>query len=290
MKNNTKGTTKRNKRTPITLLNPLITIFSAINTGMLMTIKLIYITSQQIGMVGIMLGNIGAGVFFSSTSLMSSLYSFFNYFREKSLYEKFNYEKTLEAKRKDNHRIQGICLNILCDILFLTSAAVSIALFSNPVAFFATAPLVTLGCVVMVGNITNSTYRQVKDFKNHLSQFSKEEQKRLYTEMKKEINSSYLYKIMAKTLPETLVLAKLHANAENKERRKEVQHLEEMLRECNRKPTDSDIADKNSKTTKMRKEEHIKRKSSNSEVPTHLSLGKNLIEEREKGSNTPRSL
>ncbi|NUX01733.1 hypothetical protein GO685_04550 [Wolbachia endosymbiont of Madathamugadia hiepei] len=80
MKNNTKGITKRNKRAPITLLNPLITIFSAINTGMLMTVRLIYITSQQIGMVGIMLGNIGAGVFFSSTSLMSSLYSFFNYF------------------------------------------------------------------------------------------------------------------------------------------------------------------------------------------------------------------
>lgn len=63
MKNNTKGTTKRNKRAPITLLNPLITIFSAINTGILVIVKLIYITSQQIGMVGIMLGNIGAGVF-----------------------------------------------------------------------------------------------------------------------------------------------------------------------------------------------------------------------------------
>ncbi|MEY2393172.1 hypothetical protein [Wolbachia endosymbiont of Tettigetta isshikii] len=63
-----------------------------------------------------------------------------------------------------------------------------------------------------------------------------------------------------------------------------------MLKECNRKSTDSDIAGKSSKTTKMRKEEYIKRKSSNPEVPTHLSLGKNVIEEREKGSNTPRSL
>ncbi|MDR2978392.1 MAG: hypothetical protein LBU56_03160 [Rickettsiales bacterium] len=134
----------------------------------------------------------------------------------------------------------------------------------------------------MVGNITNSVYRQVKDFKNHLSQFSKEEQKELYTEMKKEINSSRLYKIMAKVLPETVVLAKLHANAENKERRKEVQHLKEMLKESNRKLTDSDIADKNSKTIKMKKEKHIEQRSSNSKVPTHLSLGKNVVEEREK--------
>jgi len=290
VKNNTKGTTKRNKRAPITLLNPLITIFSAINTGILVIVKLIYITSQQIGMVGIMLGNIGAGVFFSSTSLMSSLYSLFNYFREKSLYRKFNYEKTLEAKRKGNHRIQGICLDILCDVLFLTGAAVSIALFSNPVALFATAPLVTLGCVVMVGNITNSIYRQVKDFKNHLSQFSKEEQKELYTEMKKEINSSHLYNIIAKVLPETVALAKLHANKENKERRKEVQHLKKVLKECNRKPTDSDIADKNSETIKTEKEKHIKREISNPKVPTHLSLDKNVVEEREKESNTSRSL
>ncbi|NUX01611.1 hypothetical protein GO685_03885 [Wolbachia endosymbiont of Madathamugadia hiepei] len=175
-------------------------------------------------------------------------------------------------------------------MLFLTGAAVSIALFSNPVALFATAPLITFGCVAMVGNITNSIYRQVKDFKNHLSQFSKEEQKKLYTEMKKEINSSRLYKVIAKTLPETVVLAKLHADKENKERQKEVQHLKEMLKECNRKLTDSDIADKNSETTKMKKEKHIKRKSSNPKVPTRLSLGKNVIEEREKGSDTSRFL
>ncbi|MCA4774438.1 hypothetical protein [Wolbachia endosymbiont of Mansonella perstans] len=103
-------------------------------------------------------------------------------------------------------------------MLFLTSAAVYIALFSNPVALFATAPLVTLGCVVMIGNITNSIYCKVKDFKNHLSQFSKEEQRELYTEMKKEINSPRLYKIIAKVLPKMAVLVKLHANAENKEK------------------------------------------------------------------------
>ncbi|WP_225536951.1 hypothetical protein [Wolbachia endosymbiont of Mansonella ozzardi] len=103
-------------------------------------------------------------------------------------------------------------------MLFLTSAAVYIALFSNSVTLFATAPLVTLGCVVMIGNITNSIYRQVKDFKNHLSEFSKEEQRELYTEMKKEINSSRFYKTIAKALPKMVVLAKLHADAENKEK------------------------------------------------------------------------
>lgn len=61
MKNDT---ARESKKTPIALLNPLITIFSVINTGVLIIIKLIHITSQQIGMAGIMLGNIGTGVFF----------------------------------------------------------------------------------------------------------------------------------------------------------------------------------------------------------------------------------
>ncbi|WP_225536950.1 hypothetical protein [Wolbachia endosymbiont of Mansonella ozzardi] len=63
-----------------------------------------------------------------------------------------------------------------------------------------------------------------------------------------------------------------------------------MLKECNCKSTNSDIADKNSKTIKTKKEKHIKRKSSNPKVPTHLSLGKDVVEEREKESNTSRSL
>lgn len=80
-------TAKESKKTPTSLLNPLIAIFSAINTGISMIVKLVYITSQQIGMVGITLGNIGTGVFFSSVSLISSIYSFSEYFREKSLYK-----------------------------------------------------------------------------------------------------------------------------------------------------------------------------------------------------------
>ncbi|MDR2831455.1 MAG: hypothetical protein LBV62_00855 [Rickettsiales bacterium] len=120
-------------------------------------------------------------------------------------------------------------MDILCNVLFLTSAAVSIALFSSPIALSVTAPLITLGCIVMIGNIANSTYRQVKNFRNHLSQFSKEKQKELYTEMKKEINSSRLYKISAKVLPDIVVLAKLHASQEDKEKREKIQHLKEML-------------------------------------------------------------
>ncbi|WP_158676332.1 MULTISPECIES: hypothetical protein [unclassified Wolbachia] len=38
--------------------------------------------------------------------------------------------------------------------------------------------------------------------------------------MKKEINSSRLYKIAAKVLPNIIVLARLHTNKENKEKRK----------------------------------------------------------------------
>lgn len=270
-------TARESKKTPIALLNPLITIFSVINTGVLIIIKLIHITSQQIGMAGITLGNIGTGVFFSSVSLISSMYSFFDYFREKSLYKKCNYKRTLEQKRRDKYRIQGICWDILCDILFLTGAAVSIALFNSPIVLFVTAPLVTLGCIVMTGNITNSIYHQVKNFKIHLSQFSKEEQKELYIEMKKEINLSRLHRIIAKVLPDVLVLAKLHANHENKERRKEVQHLKEMLKEGNRKPIDDDTS---GKVIEMKKEKHIEQKSSNPKVPTHLSLDQDVTKRK----------
>ncbi|WP_343289134.1 hypothetical protein [Wolbachia endosymbiont of Encarsia formosa] len=74
MKNDT---ARESKKTPIALLNLLITIFSVINTGVLIIIKLIDITSQQIGMAGIMLGNIGTGVFFSSVSLIFNHVLFF---------------------------------------------------------------------------------------------------------------------------------------------------------------------------------------------------------------------
>ncbi|WP_281250516.1 hypothetical protein [Wolbachia endosymbiont of Wuchereria bancrofti] len=40
--------------------------------------------------------------------------------------------------------------------------------------------------------------------------------------MKKEINSSRLYKIAAKVLPNIIVLARLHTNEEDKEKRQEV--------------------------------------------------------------------
>ncbi len=102
-----------------------------------------------------LLSNISTGVFlFNFPDFKCVL--FFNYFREKSLHKKCNYKKTLEAKRRNKYRIQGICLDILCDVLFLTGAAVSIALFSNPVVLFITIPLITLGCVVMVEH--NSLY------------------------------------------------------------------------------------------------------------------------------------
>ncbi|WCR58060.1 hypothetical protein [Wolbachia endosymbiont of Ctenocephalides felis wCfeJ] len=218
------------------------------------------------------------------------MYSFVNYFREKSLYKRCHHKKTLDAVREDKHRIQGICLGILCDVLFLTGAIVSIALFSNPVAFFATAPLITLGCVVMVGNTANSICHQVKNFKNHLSQLSKKEQKALYTEMTKEINSSLLYRIEAKVLPDVVVLAKLHANKEDVKERKKIKQLKEMLKVGSRKPIDDNIANKDDRTIKTKEEKHTKQKSPNSKVPTDLSLGKNVVEEREKGSNTPRSL
>lgn len=276
--------TKESKKVSIALLNPFITTFSAINTGILMTVKLIYLTSQQIGMLGIMLGNISVGVFFSSISLISDACSFTNYFRERRLYKKCNYKKESEAKRKDLHRIQGICLDILRDVLFLTSAAVSIALFSNPIALFVTVPFVILGCVVMTGNITNSIYHQIKNFKTYLSQFSKEEQEELYTKMRKEINLSRFYRIAAKVLPDTVVLAKLHANQENKERRKKVQYLKEILKEVNRKPIDGDTSDK---VIEMKKEKHIEQKSSNSKVPTHLSLDQDVTKRK---SSTTRSL
>ncbi|WP_179948595.1 MULTISPECIES: hypothetical protein [unclassified Wolbachia] len=281
MKNDT---TKESKKTPTALLNPLITIFSVINTGVLIILKLIYITSQQIGMIGITLGNIGTGVFFSSVSLISSMYSFFDCFREKSLYKKCNYKRTLEEKRRDKYRIQGICLDILCDTLFLTGATVSIALFSNPIVLFVTAPLVTLGCIVMIGNIINSIYHQVKNFKIHLSQLSKEEQEELYTEMKKEINLSRLYRIASKVLPDIVILAKLHTNQENKERREKVQNLKDMLKEGNQKPIDGDTSDK---VIEMKKEKHIEQKSYNSKVPTNLSLDQDVIKGK---SNTTRSL
>ncbi|WCR58061.1 hypothetical protein [Wolbachia endosymbiont of Ctenocephalides felis wCfeJ] len=63
MKNDTQDTTQGSKKSPIALLNPLMVIFSAINTGMLVTVRLIYITSQQIGAASIVLGNIGTGIF-----------------------------------------------------------------------------------------------------------------------------------------------------------------------------------------------------------------------------------
>ncbi|MDM8335203.1 hypothetical protein [Wolbachia pipientis] len=115
-------------------------------------------------------------------------------------------------------------------LLFLIGAVVSITLFSNPAAFFVIIPVVTLGCVVMTGKITNSVYFQIKNFKGYLSQFSKEGQEELYTEMKKEINSLRLYRIIAKVLPDIVVLAKLHANKKDKGRQKEVQHLKEVLK------------------------------------------------------------
>ncbi|WCR53211.1 MAG: hypothetical protein PG981_000233 [Wolbachia endosymbiont of Ctenocephalides orientis wCori] len=269
----------------------LIIGLSAANSSMLGIVNLVYMILHPMGVVGTLLGNIGGSIFFNSISLILNTSFLVSRLKERNLYKKRNVEQEFDAKAKDKHTVRSIYLNMLCDALFLTGAIASIVLFGNPIAIFVTAPIVTLGCIVMAGDIVNSTHHKVKNFKNYLSQLSKEDQVSLQKEMKMEISESLFYKVVAKILPNIIVLAQLHAGTENKNREQEIKRLKAELKGI--KFRQDDARQNNSNNLTNYKEENemettleVKEVKEPHHGSTHLSLDENAIE-KVKGSKEP---
>lgn len=267
--------------------SPLIIGLSAANSSMLGIVNLVYMILHPMGVIGILLGNIGGSIFFNSISLILNANFLVSRLRERNLYRKCNIEQASDAKEKDKHTVRSIYFNMLCDALFLTGAIASIVLFGNPIAIFITAPIVTLGCMVMAGDIANSTHHKVKNFKSYLSQLSKEDQVNLQKEMKKEISESRFYKIAAKILPNIVVLAQLHSGTENKNRKQEIKRLKAELKGI--KPSKDDVRQDNNNLSndKENKETTLEVKEVKEEPhhsPTHLSLEREDAIEKVKGS------
>lgn len=262
----------------------LIIGLSAANSSMLGIVNLVYMILHPMGVVGILLGNIGVSIFFNSISLILNTSFLVSRLKERNLYKKRNIEQEFDAKAKDKHTVRSIYLNMLCDALFLTGAIASIVLFGNPIAIFVTAPIVTLGCMVMAGDIANSTRHKIKNFKNYRSQLSEAEQESLEKEMKKEISGSRFYKIVAKILPNIIVLAQLHAGIENKNRKQEIKRLKAELKGIKPRQDNNDLS--NDKGKDMKTTLEVKEVEELHHSPTHLSLDENAIEQVE-GSKRP---
>ena len=129
-------------------------------------------------------------------------------------------------------------------MLFLTGAITSIALFGSSIALTATIPFLILGGLVLVGSIAKSTISQVQEFKNHLLKPEGKGKKELYQE---EIKSSLLYRVMAKVLPDSIVLAKWHYQQEEKSAKKAIEELKQNRKTDSikkNKPSETEVTNK----------------------------------------------
>ncbi|MBD0391387.1 hypothetical protein IC220_02800 [Wolbachia endosymbiont of Pentalonia nigronervosa] len=188
-------------------------VLSITNASISVIVNSINLIIRPIVAANVLLSNIGISVFFNAISFTLNMHSLANHFREKKIFKKFNIERTPEEKKRSKHKLQCICLDLLCDIFFFASAAVSLALFGNPIVLSISMPLLVLGGLVMTGNIIKSTIHQVQEYKHHLKQPEGQGKEEQY---KKDIKTSRVYRIMRWFLPESIVLAKWHAQQEDK--------------------------------------------------------------------------
>lgn len=159
--------------------------------------------------------NVITSIGLNSLSLAINTYSLINYFRERKLYRKHGLEKTKE----DNHKLQGIALDFLCDICFLAAALSSFILIGNPIALSLTLTFLTLGTLVMGVNIGKSIFHQVQRFKNDIVQPGKKEQ--LY---KEEMKHYFTYRFIAH-FSITLALSLWHTKVEKEKSMKTIEFL-----------------------------------------------------------------
>lgn len=188
-------------------------VLSITNASISVVANSINLIIRPIVAANVLLSNIGISVFFNAISFTLNMHSLVNHFREKKILKKFNMERTEDNKKRSKNKLQCICLDLLCDMFFFASAVVSLALFGNPIVLSISMPFLVLGGLVMTGSIVKSTIHQYQEYKHHLNQPEGQEKEAQY---KKDIKTSRVHRIMRWFLPESIVLAKWHAQQEDK--------------------------------------------------------------------------
>lgn len=221
-------------------------VLSITNASISVIVNSINFIIRPIVAANVLLSNIGISVFFNAISFTLNIHSLVNHFREKKILKKFNEQINIEnteeekkrAKKRSKNKLQCICLDLLCDMFFFASAVVSLALFGNPIVLSISMPPLVLGGLVMTGNIVKSTIHQVQEYKHHLRQPEGQGKEAQYL---KDIKTSRVYRIMLRILPESIVLAKWHAQQEDKREKMIIKHFRKTEKESRGKSNEHEM-------------------------------------------------